>query len=58
VDEVAARSNYHRETVRLTFLGKRKKSLSIVLEKAAEVIKERQTLERNRMDNVRRILSQ
>lgn len=40
INEVAKRTGYHRETVRLTFAGKLKKPLPIVMEKATEVLAE------------------
>jgi hypothetical protein len=39
IDEVAKATNYHRETVRLTLLGRRKKSLPAVMEASVVILK-------------------
>lgn len=57
INEIANITGFHRETIRLTFLGRRKRSLNVVLEAASKVVRERRAAEQKAMQNVAAILA-
>jgi murein L,D-transpeptidase YafK len=57
INEVAKRCDLHRESVRLTLLGKAKRSLPLVMEKAAEVLKEYNLRHRKTMEAIKEAAS-
>ena len=58
INDIAERTGYHRETVRLTFKGKRQKSLPIVMEKAAECLEEYNAKHKANMEKIRNALAE
>ncbi len=58
ITEVAKRTNYHRETVRLTLKGQRRKSLPVVMETAVEVLNEFNQRHKKSMSNLASALAE